>query len=272
MTDLLYISNNIHISDNLLPKAYTFEVDSTFNSVSGSGTTNYSTIRYKGTRSLQIINLDYQNDDYALWLTDKQIVPLVNGQALFSFFVNTNNTENIDCAIEMYFGGVLAETYNFTIDVVNNPFTDTNEWHRYAQSFTTYIGQDISFKFIVKKNTSSVFTDKSILFDGLKLELDNKGVGLPTAYVMPNNIVLELSDTLDFPNVGSNATESITIPFLGAEENDFIQMSYSFNIGASGLIFSSYVSNIDEITILAHNHTGSSVNPPSGIFKFKIVK
>jgi hypothetical protein len=190
MANLIYIPNNIHISDNLLPNEYSFDIDSTFTNVSGSGNTNYSTIRYGGSRSLEVINLDYQNNDYSFWLTNIDVVPLVNGQAVFSFFVNADNTENMFAGIEVYFGGVLAETYNFTIYVETEPFTSTNKWKRYAQVFSTYVGQDITFKFILRGNESSIYTEKSILIDGFKLEQDNKGVGIPTPYialVLPQN-------------------------------------------------------------------------------------
>jgi hypothetical protein len=185
MANLIYINNNIHISDNLLPNEYSFDVDSTFTNVSGTGTTDYNTIRYGGSRSLEIINLDYQNTDYSFWITNVDIVPLVNGKAVFSLFVNADNTENVDCAIEMYFGGVLAETYDFTIDVVGQPYTATDKWKRFAQIFSTFVGQDITFKFILKANDGSAFSEKTILIDGLKLEQDNKGVGVPTPYIAP---------------------------------------------------------------------------------------
>jgi hypothetical protein len=206
--NLIYISDNIHISDNLLPKEYSFDIDSIFTNVSGTGTTNYSTIRYGGSRSLEIINLDYQNTDYSFWLTNIDIVPLVNGKAVFSLFVNADNTENVDCAIDMYFGGVLAETYNFTINAIEQPYTATNKWKRYAQIFSTFVGQDITFKFIVKHKASSVFTEKTILIDGLKLEQDNKGVGLPTPYIEP--ILPQNATDLGFTQLTTTEINALT--------------------------------------------------------------
>lgn len=208
MANLIYLQNNIHISDNLLPIEYSFDVDSTFTNVSGTGNTNYSVIRYGGSRSLEVINLDYQNTDYSFWLTNIDIVPLVNGQAVFSFFVNADNTENMFGAIELYLGGVLAETYDFTIDVATQPFTTTNKWKRYAQVFSTYIGQDITFKFILKANDASVYTEKSILIDGFKLEQDNKGVGVPTPYIAPE-IVLNATE-LGFTQLTTTEINALT--------------------------------------------------------------
>ena len=224
MANLIYIPNNIHISDNLLPNEYSFDVDSTFTNVSGTGTTDYNTIRYGGSRSLEIINLDYQNTDYSFWLTNVDIFPLVNGKAVFSLFVNADNTENTNCAIEMYFGGVLAETYNFTIDVIGQPYTATDKWKRFGQTFSTYVGQDVTFKFILKHNSSSAFTEREILIDGLKLEQDNKGVGLPTAYIQPTLNYFEWQSRVDTSNTQSltaNINNSFGFAGISEKSNDF---------------------------------------------------
>jgi len=222
--NLIYISDNIHISDNLLPKEYSFDVNGNFTTAGGSGGVSYNTTRYAGERSLSILNTDYQNTDYSFWITDKEIVPLVNGKLVFSLFVNADNTENTNCAIEMYFGGVLAETYNFTIDVVSQPYTATNKWKRYAQIFSTFVGQDVTFKFILKHNSSSAFTEKELLIDGLKLEQDNKGVGLPTTYIQPIPNYFEWQSRVDTTNTQALiASTNNAFGFAGTSEksNDF---------------------------------------------------
>jgi hypothetical protein len=248
MANLIYINNNVHISDNLLPKEYSFDIPANFPSGGGSGSTSFNTTRYAGTNSLSVLNLDYQNTDYSFWITDKEIVPLVNGIVLFSLFANSDNTENTNCAIEMYFGGILAETYNFTIDVDSLPFTSTDKWKRYAQAFSTYIGQDITFKFILKHNSSSAFTEREILIDGLKLEQDNKGVGLPTTYIQPTPNYFEWQSRVDTTNTQaltanvdnafgfagtSETNNSIEILddtglIIPIKENDVVTIDYSF--------------------------------------------
>lgn len=223
--DLIYLQDNIHISDNLLPKDYSFDIPSNYTPVSGSGGVNFNSTRYSGIQSLEIVNTLYQSADFSFWLTDKEVVPLVNGKAIFSLFVNSDNTENVDCAIEMYFGGVLAETYEFTIDVVSQPYTATNKWKRYTQIFSTFIGQDITFKFVLKHNSSSAFTDKTILIDGLKLEQDNKGVGLPTPYIQPVKNYFEWQSRVDTINTQSlTANTNNALSFSGTSETSSVDV------------------------------------------------
>jgi hypothetical protein len=240
--NLIFLQDNAHISDNLLPVDYSFDVPSNFTNVSGSGAVTFSNIRYAGTQSLSIINFLYQTADYSFWITDKEIVPLVNGKVLFSLFVNSDNTENVNCAIEMYFGGVLAETYNFTIDIVSQPYTSTSLWKRYVQTFSTYIGQDVTFKFILKHNPDSIFSEKSILIDGLKLEQDNKGFGFPTSYLKPVKNYFEWQSRVDTTNTQSlTANTNNVLGFLGISETS----SADTNILADdGLIIPSKVGNV----------------------------
>lgn len=217
--EFIFLRDNLHISDNILPKEYSFDIPSIFPSAGGSGSTSFNTTHYAGIQSLEILNSNYQNTDYSVWLTDKEISPLVNGKYIFSLFVNADNGENIDCELEMYFGGVLTETYQFTINVDLYPYTSTSKWKRYAQTFSAFVGQDITFKFVLKRNSSSASNDRAILIDGLKLEQDNKGFGFPTAYIQPIKNYFEWQSRVDVVNSQSlTANTNNLLGFAGTSE------------------------------------------------------
>jgi len=180
-----YIQQNDIIGTNLLPIEYSFEKDSTFTTIAGTGTSIVSDIYYNvfsGKYGLTSTNLDYQNTDYSFWLTDVPYISTFDGYAILSFYVN-DMSDSAKVSIELFIDGLSINLYTF--DTANNEVSDDNLWRRYAQRFLLSVGQEVTLKVTIEKDTSSSSPTRQIYFDAFKLEIDDKGVGLPSIYISP---------------------------------------------------------------------------------------
>ena len=98
-------------------------------------------------------------------------------------------------------------------------------------------------------------------------------VDIASTYSLPNDIILEVTETIDVPIILSNDFEKISVTLTGAEVGDYVQMTYPAELITLGLIVGyPIVTDTDEVSFLIYNHTGASLNAASGTYTFKIVK
>ena len=83
--------------------------------------------------------------------------------------------------------------------------------------------------------------------------------------------ILSATATLDFPSIGSNGTETLTITVTGAVAGDSVFLGCPATLEA-GLIFCASVTAADTVTVRMHNSSGGSVNPASGTFRATVVR
>jgi hypothetical protein len=274
MANLVYLSNNLQIADNLVPKIYNFETDYTY-TVIGTGTAeNIAGLSYSGTRSLRLNNLDNQNTDLTVSLFITPVALENSGYYNLSFYLYNGVFESGDLIqMEIYKGGVLFATWDLEPYDVDVPSTVTL-WKRYAQVFNNSGGlNNYTFKIIMKANGSSITSDKSIYIDAFKVELNDKGVGFPTVYTEPLDTILTVTETIDVTSIASGDTEAVTIVLTGAEVGDNVSLIYPAELITLGLIVGyPIVTDVDEVKFLILNPTGGALDPASGDYTLKIVK
>lgn len=77
--------------------------------------------------------------------------------------------------------------------------------------------------------------------------------------------VLKATSILNFPNLAANGgTASLTVNVPGATISDFAMVLTSNTSDlANGVVYDSYVSAPDTVTVVATNTTGGGYDPPS---------
>ena len=84
---------------------------------------------------------------------------------------------------------------------------------------------------------------------------------------------IETEITLDVPNIPSNDTYTATVTFNEASVGDYIQIVPPYALIESGLMVGIPVATAENtVKFNIHNHSGSSVNPASGVYKLKTIK
>jgi hypothetical protein len=83
--------------------------------------------------------------------------------------------------------------------------------------------------------------------------------------------VLSATATLDFPSIGSNSTEQLTMTVTGAAVGDVVSLGPPSTIEA-GLVWSGFVSAENTVAIRVHNTSGGSVNPASATWRAMVTK
>jgi hypothetical protein len=83
--------------------------------------------------------------------------------------------------------------------------------------------------------------------------------------------ILSATATLDFPSIGSNGTETLTITVTGAVAGDSVFLGCPAGLDA-GLIFCASVTAADTVTVRMHNSSGGSIDPASGTFRATVIR
>jgi hypothetical protein len=83
--------------------------------------------------------------------------------------------------------------------------------------------------------------------------------------------ILSATATLDFPSIGSNDTETLTITVTGAVAGDSVFLGCPAGLDA-GLVFCASVTAADTVTVRMHNSTGGAVDPASATFRATVIR
>jgi hypothetical protein len=83
--------------------------------------------------------------------------------------------------------------------------------------------------------------------------------------------ILSATATLDFPSIGSNGTETLTITVTGAVAGDSVFLGCPAGLDA-GLIFCASVTAADTVTVRMHNSSGGSIDPASATFRATVIR
>lgn len=82
--------------------------------------------------------------------------------------------------------------------------------------------------------------------------------------------LLTATATLDFPSIGSNSTESLTITVTGATTADHVLIVPPSTLEA-GLTAIASISAADTVTVKVHNSSGGSVDPASATWRATVM-
>jgi hypothetical protein len=83
--------------------------------------------------------------------------------------------------------------------------------------------------------------------------------------------ILSATATLDFPSIGSNDTETLTITVTGAVAGDSVFLGCPAGLDAD-LVFCASVTAADTVTVRMHNSTGSAIDPASATFRATVIR
>jgi len=169
-------------SENLLP----IMEDRTLIITSGmaNGAVNYNTNFHfdEGSSIKMDITSSGLNKFINFNLSDYSVTAPKTANYIFSYRLKkVNPTDSIDFAVEIFVNGILSTdtTYDNNL-AVNGDWTNLH-WNTFAQSISLNAGDVLTFRFIM--NTDLLIT--SLYLDGLKLELDDRFLGVPSIYSKP---------------------------------------------------------------------------------------
>lgn len=260
-------------SNNLLPKFSTFNDSFTWNGVSGgTNAVVENTIErvYYGSRSMGITFTGTSAITYDAGGTDLQITIAETGTYLIpmSLFRDTN-VAVYTFDILVYVNAILFAENRVTQDLnSSNNFID-DIWNCYFQEYTFASGDVIDFQFKAQCDTIGA----KLFIDGFSLELKDRVLQLPSIYTEPLPIILEAEAVLDFPSIATNSIGVLTFTMTGAVVGDYINVVAPLNVLTTGiLVIQPYVSAANTVTQELHNTSGGSIDPPSGVFNYKIAK
>jgi hypothetical protein len=272
-TAVVITQETARYSDNLLNKNSCFNYPLSWNIVDGeiNGTvSNSTTEKYNGDRSVEITftgknPLIFNTGDDRLKIT----VEKTGIYALSWRFYKPNSDLSCNFNVRVYVNGVLYQYNNLAQIIFNDNGYVDNMWTCYAQYINLNSGDDVDFEFEAEGD----IINEKLFFDGLKLEYNDRIVDIVSTYSLPNDIILEQTETIDVPSIPSNDFRKVSVTLTGAEVGDYVQMTYPGELITLGLIVGyPIVSNIDEVSFLIYNHTIDALNPASGTYTFKIVK
>jgi hypothetical protein len=270
-------------SENILGKKASFDygVDYTINS--GSGTVELQNIDvftsdiyvFKGINSLKITNTNYKVTDLVFSSPsglDKVQVDAPTNAFISLYALNPTATAfNTNIKLEVFMDGSPSDVYLFPLNSTTLP--DDNEWSRIGQNIFLDSGFVYTFRWTLQKDAASVPTSRTIYIDGFCIQKLNQNSLAFQPYLYPKDILLTTTQTIDVPSISSNSNYVVEVTLTGASVGDYVQTTYPAELITLGIIVGvPIVTATDTVKMILHNHSGSSVNPASGTYIFKIEK
>lgn len=261
-------------SENVLSNFWTFNDALTWNVVSGgaNGVSENSDAGfvYAGKKSILTTFTDTGVLIIDAGGTDGDVTIKKDGNYILSYRLTKDDVDaTIDVGVYMYVNGIL-QTYNKfeqTLKTNIDGYVD-DIWNCYFQYCSLLEDDVVTFQFDFQCDTLGA----KLYFDGLKLELVDRSLGLPSYYLEPLPIVIEQTSTIDIASVANNDFVFTTQAMVGAIVGDEITMVAPVAFNALELVTSVYVSATDVLTIKCGNFSGGAIDPASGDFTFKIVR
>lgn len=260
-------------SDNILNKFSLFEDSVTWITDGYTAVENSNLLPYaygKGGIKITFINDVYSLISYPN--SDINVTIKKTGLHLFAFRVfKPDPTADITLFLRISINGIITSNTIFDANFYNTSGFVDGTWNTYFQTLNLNEDDVVSYAFETLIGAGSI---GAILYlGGFKLELLDRNIIFPSFYTKPLDTILETTETIDIPSISSNSSYTAVVTLTGATDGDFVQMSIPSIVGNTGLVFSQpYVSDINEISFVVHNHTGGSIDASSGDFKFKIIK
>lgn len=84
------------------------------------------------------------------------------------------------------------------------------------------------------------------------------------------SFVYTIISSTTFPTSSGNDSYMMDIPADGCRLGDFVRVSFEANL--DGLLLNVYVKSNDMVTVVAHNHKGSTVTLPTANLYLQITK
>lgn len=243
MADLIQIDKCVgEYSENLFPVEAVFEGTTTINSGGAGTVTEQTGLSFEGERSVNLFcNTSAVSVLFTTFNFGNDIFTEVTktGQYIYSFrlYNGTVSTDTLNIFVRsfLYVNGLLTETYEIEI---NTGDFSRNTWTTVAQSFPLVAGDDVNFTFEVAVPTSpEPNPNVSLNFDGLKLEFDDKNMGIPSTYSLPigkNNIPANFVIVAKLSDLPTPVANVITL-----KANTTYKFTNVIDMGLNRLVFGS---------------------------------
>ncbi len=266
---------------NLYTRKVLFQSENSFDYVvnSGKGTIerytnldNPTMKLYGGHSSIKVNNTDYQNTDL-VFSSPSGLDSFITSHPKnhhFQFSVlNASGAIDTTLEIEVFQDGSTVQVYEFELNSTTMPTVEKFYTFSFEHFFDTAF--EYTFKWTLKAQATGA-TTKTIYIAGLCITMQNTQNVFCPNYSFPQPIEIFETATLDFPSIGGGDTEILTATVNGAKVGDFLSIVAPVAIITSDLMVCGGVSDDNEVTVKLHNHSGSSINPASGEFKFYLTR
>lgn len=197
MADLIQIDKCVgEYSENLFPISAIFDGETTIIDSGAGSVVEFPSISFEGDNSVKLFcNTSAVSDSSTVFNFSNDIITDVTktGSYIYSFklYNGTVSTDTLNVVVKsyLYLNGFLTETFEITIDA--GTFS-RDTWTTVAQSFNANASDSVNFTFeVIVPMSPEPNPNVELYFDGLKLEFDDKFLGVPSVYSLPigkNNI------------------------------------------------------------------------------------
>lgn len=267
-------------SNNILPEFCNFNDVFSWNKTSGGSNANIinnigGRRSYYGIGAVEIEFIGTAEVAFNSGGTQTNTVIQRDGRYLLSYaFDKTDVSSDITYTVNVYVNGTLFAQNTIVQNLYNTSGFEDGLWNCYFQSFDLEYGDVVSFGFIAQSDTIG----SKVYLDRFKLEIDDRGSGLPTIYTEAPLAVIEEENTITVGLIPTLETVTINASITGAKIADstrrYVLMVYPLELITLGLVVSEVTltaDNVAKFTIL--NPTSGDITPtPSSIYNLKIIR
>jgi len=176
-------------SDNLFRYTADFENEPTVNVTGGTMNTSYeSDIVFDEGKSLYLFPTSYNSTNISFNFGSALQTTIQNsGRYILSLRICNTNTTNeffvpFVMFVKVFEDGINTQT--FELSSSSDEVNDSKKWITYAQSLQL-TGSNIDFSFEIDHDSTYPFPNINFYLDALKLELDDRFLGVPSIYSKP---------------------------------------------------------------------------------------
>ena len=272
MENLLYISENNLLQGNetnFITQKMLFNQANTWSVLSGSGTVGIiNQNQFEGNGCLRIV----PNIGVSITVSGTDTLQTITEEAnyILSFKVKTvlSVTDSIYVRITVFINATPVD-YEYFIDGIASPNVEDYKT-LFLNLGTLPIGATLDFSLEVSATNYGALA--KTYWDAFYLQKNTSGLGIPNVFTAPITTEINHTETIDIPSIASNSSELVNVTITGAKVGMFVNMTNppAITVTDQLIIGNPVVSATNTVSFLVHNHSGSSVNPASGTFKFRV--
>ncbi len=203
---------------------------------------------------------------------DNKLLTVARNTGLHVFslaFFKPESTSSILFDINVFVNGFLLPENTIRINVQDDDLFVSGKWNIYYQTLNLNSGDDVDFSFTAISDEGSA----TVLYvDRFSLEYDINNVSLPCIYQEAKPLTINRTETIDIPSISGNGVYLANVTVIGAKVGMFVNMTNPPAITVTNqlIISQPIVSATNTVSFIIHNHSGGSINPASGTFKFRV--
>lgn len=155
-----------HTSQNLIDNLLSFNVDSTWSAVGTGNATVINTDYFDGSGCLKINNTSYQTADLVVNNTAQSTIIDIDGVYDLSLYLKKDLAEDVTVNVEVFKNASSVYSTDFVFSENN-----VDNWTSFitSENFNLVEGDEITLRFTLKQNASSLEKDVNLYIDGIHL-------------------------------------------------------------------------------------------------------